>query len=219
MKRRQYLERIGAASSLGIVALAGCGAPGDGAAGTPDATETTTATETAAGTGTGPPTETPTEERTGSPANGTTDRGQTETSTGGPPNEIAMLTEGSNYLFDPVGLSVEPGETITWVNESDAHSTTAYTQDNPQSNVNRVPDDAEGWDSGILSESGAEFTHTFDVAGTYDYYCIPHKTLGMVGRLVVGEPSGVEGDPPDGPVPAEDRIVEQGVVPWEDFDP
>lgn len=204
MERREYLARIGASSSLAIVALAGCGAPGDGAAATPSVTETATGVETGSPTGT--VTETPTEE-------------PTQTPTGGATNEIAMMTEGSNYNFDPIGLYVEPGETITWVNESGGHSSTAYTTENPASNVRRIPDDAEGWNSGTLTEQGAEFSHTFDVEGTYDYYCIPHKTLGMVGRLVVGQPSGDVGDPPDGPVPSEQRIVEEGAVPQRAFNP
>jgi plastocyanin len=130
-----------------------------------------------------------------------------------------MLTDGSDFLFDPIGLFVEQGETITWTLESGSHSATSYTEDNPQASANRIPDDAESWNSGTLSEQGAEFTYTFEVPGTYDYYCIPHKTLGMVGRIVCQEPSGVEGDPPDGPVPAAQRIVDQGAVSQEEFNP
>jgi len=130
-----------------------------------------------------------------------------------------MLTEDSDFIFDPIGLHVEPGETITWINESGSHSSTAYTEDNPQSEVRRIPEDADGWNSDTLSEQGAEFTHTFEVEGTYDYYCIPHKSTGMVARLVVGEPSGIEGDPPDGPVPSEQTIVDEGVVTQEEFNP
>jgi hypothetical protein len=26
--------------------------------------------------------------------------------------------------------------------------------------------------------------------GVYDYYCLPHEQAGMVGRIVVGQPSG-----------------------------
>ncbi|MFB6077257.1 MAG: halocyanin, partial [Candidatus Nanohaloarchaea archaeon] len=41
-------------------------------------------------------------------------------------NEIGMYTEGSDYYFDPIGLFVEPGTTVTWVNKSGSHSATAY---------------------------------------------------------------------------------------------
>lgn len=227
MKRREYLERIGAASSLGIASLAGCGAPGGGGAATPGAAETPTETQTATAAETGTPagtetaTETPTLEATQTPANGTAGGGGTQTGTpgGGAPNEVAMITEGSNYLFDPIGLFVEPGETITWVIQSGAHSSTSYSSGNPAAQVSRIPSDAQGWNSGTLTGQGTEFTHTFDVEGTYDYYCIPHKTLGMVARIVVGEPSGLGGNPPDGPVPSEQRIVQEGAVTQQAFNP
>jgi plastocyanin len=128
-----------------------------------------------------------------------------------------MVTEGSDYYFDPIGLSVEPGTTITWVNEAGAHSATAYAEGTGGASVTRIPPDAEPWNSDTLSAEGATFEHSFEIQATYDYFCIPHKTLGMVGRLVVGDPGGVQGDPPDGPVPSPQRIVEDGAVGWAEF--
>lgn len=62
--------------------------------------------------------------------------------------------------------------------------------------------------------------HTFETAETYGYFCIPHKTLEMVGRVVVGEPGGpAEGSvPADGGVPESQRIVEEGAVSYEAFE-
>ena len=31
---------------------------------------------------------------------------------------------------------------------------------------------------------------TLTVPGVYDYFCAPHEVAGMVGRIVVGQPSG-----------------------------
>lgn len=209
MRRRRYLKAIGTGTTISIVGLAGCSEPEGGtetdAQGGGGETTTTTTTETATAS-------TPTSTESTSTSTGSTSSQQV-------PNEVAMKTADSEFLFDPVGLYVEPGETITWINESGSHSTTAYTKNNPQSEVSRVPKDAEGWNSDILDEQGAEFTHTFEVEGTYDYYCIPHKSTGMVARLVVGEPSGLEDDPPDGPVPSEQTIVDKGVVTQDEFNP
>ena len=30
-----------------------------------------------------------------------------------------------------------------------------------------------------------EFTITFETAGTYRLYCVPHETLGMIGEVIV----------------------------------
>jgi len=143
---------------------------------------------------------------TGTPA-GT----ETPTPAGEADHTVSMITEGEEYYFDPIGIAIEPGDTVEWVNESGAHSSTSYDD--------RIPEEAETWDSGVLSEEGATFRHTFETEGTYDYFCTPHKTLGMVGRVVVGEPGGpAEGSlPPDGDVPASDAVVEEGPVSYDSF--
>lgn len=131
------------------------------------------------------------------------------------PYVVDMITDGSEYVFDPVGLHVEPGDVVEWRLVSGTHTATSYTKDNPQCNVRRIPEGAESWDSGNLEEEGASFTHTFETPGTYDYYCVPHKSLGMVARLVCGEPGGpaTEGSIPDdigsGVVPDSETIVEE----------
>lgn len=132
---------------------------------------------------------------------------------------IVMGMTNGGYYFDPIGLFVKPGETVTWVNETGAHSTTAYEKGNGRALVTRIPKDATAWNSGILSELGATFEHTFEVEGTYDYFCIPHKSLGMVGRIVVGKPGGpAEGSmPPDGTVPESSSIIEQNAISYDEF--
>ena len=110
--------------------------------------------------------------------------------------EVQMITtDDGRFLFDPVGLRVEPGTTIRFVNASGQHNTASYSEGNgkPQ----RIPEGAEGWSSPIFSEEGATFDVTLDVAGVYDYYCMPHEMLGMVGRIVVGDPAAAEVAPTD----------------------
>lgn len=145
--------------------------------------------------------------------------GSDGTPTDGTNTTVLMVTEGDAYYFDPIGLLVEAGDTVTFANDSGSHSATAYEEGNGQSSVTRIPDGAAAFDSGILSDHGATFDHTFETTGTYDYYCTPHKGLGMVGRIVVGEPGGpADGSmPPDGTVPESQTIVDQGAVSYSDF--
>jgi len=114
--------------------------------------------------------------------------------------EVPVVEMGNNY-FDPIGLYVEPGTTVRFEIAAGTHSATAYED--------RIPSDADTFDSGIISEGA--FEYTFEKPGTYDYYCIPHKSVGMVGRIVVGSPGGpAEESPiPDGEVPESETIVEQ----------
>jgi plastocyanin len=37
-----------------------------------------------------------------------------------------------------------------------------------------------------IIEAGGSYQHTFDIAGTYEYFCIPHEGAGMIGTVEVG---------------------------------
>ena len=197
MERRQVLKAAGFAATAGLTGLAGCSSP---------------STETEAPSNDG--TETPSNGGTETPS----DEGTEAPSTGGG-TTVEMHTEGGEYYFDPIGLSVEPGTTVTFENVSGNHSATAYDESNDSASVTRIPEGASAFDSGTLTEEGATFEHTFETSGTHDYFCIPHKSLGMVGRVVVGEPGGpAEGSmPPDGDVPESGTIVDQGSVSYSEF--
>lgn len=189
MERRSYLKTVGSVSVASVVGFAGCSAP---------------TAEQNGGDGAG---------QQPSPTSSPTPSGPQ----GGQP--VQMVTEGEDYYFDPIGLFVESGTTVTWAIESGAHSSTAYSEGTGSATVTRIPAGAEPWNSGTLTEPGATFEHTFQTAGTYDYFCIPHKSLGMVGRIVVDEPGGpAEASmPPDGAVPESQVIVEQGAVSYGEF--
>ncbi len=111
--------------------------------------------------------------------------GSTATEDGRTVHTVRMITEGDENVFEPAFLRVQPGDTVRWVNESGVHATASYSADNQK--ARGVPNDAATWDSGLLTEAGAVFEHTFETAGTYAYFCLPHESLGMVGVVVVGD--------------------------------
>jgi len=197
MERRTFIRAVSVGATGGLAGLSGCSAPGGN-------DEGTTEPEGEAG------------EDTTTTGGDEMEAGETTTESGGA-EQIQMITEDSEYYYDPIGLSVEPGTTVEWVNEAGSHSSTAYDEGNGGAEVTRIPDDAEPWNSEILSEEGGTFSYTFEVEGTYDYFCIPHKTLAMVGRVVCGEPGDVEGNPPDGEVPAAQDIADQGSISYDEF--
>jgi plastocyanin len=96
---------------------------------------------------------------------------------------------GTKVWFDPIGVLIEPGQTVRWVNEANVHTSTAYHPDN-DGHALRIPEAAAPWDSGYLVEPGDHFEVTLIVPGVYDYFCAPHEMAGMVGRIIVGQPSG-----------------------------
>ncbi|MEO8848760.1 MAG: plastocyanin/azurin family copper-binding protein [Casimicrobiaceae bacterium] len=107
-----------------------------------------------------------------------------------------MSKDGADVYFDPVGLRIQPGDTVRWVQVNGYHSIASYHPENGNHEL-RIPDGAQPWDSGILlaeyPAKGSVFEHTFTVPGVYDYFCDPHEAAGMVGRIVVGAPGNGPG--------------------------
>lgn len=112
--------------------------------------------------------------------------------------EIRMrsVDNGGHVWFDPLGVLIQPGTTVRWIVEADVHTTTAYHPAN-DSHPLRIPRQAAPWDSGYLVNPGDSFEVTLTVEGVYDYFCAPHELAGMVGRIIVGRPSGPGAQPFD----------------------
>jgi plastocyanin len=128
--------------------------------------------------------------------------------------------DGSRVWFDPIGIRIAVGQTVRWTNRDvgNSHTATAYHSD--FSRPLRIPHDAEPRDSGYLLP-GDSFQAMLTVPGVYDYYCIPHEMAGMVGRIVVGEPSldwmerSSDDELPEAVLrafPSVEEIMKQGVV-------
>lgn len=112
---------------------------------------------------------------------------------------VGGLSEGdfdvgmSQSAFLPQTFEIGVGETVVWGNDSSRpHTVTAYGEE--------IPPDAtyfasggfdseqaarDGWPNAGSIESGETYDHTFEVPGTFGYFCIPHEPAGMVGEIVV----------------------------------
>jgi len=141
------------------------------------------------------------------------------------PIEIVMggRPDGSHVWFDPIGLHIEPGQTIRWINRDagNSHTATAYHPDN-FGRPRRIPSAANPWDSDYLLP-GESFSISLTKPGVYDYYCVPHEHAGMVGRIIVGSPEAPgwtneplsDGDLPDAALralPTVAEIISKGLV-------
>jgi len=105
--------------------------------------------------------------------------------------EIRMKNNATRVKdwYDPVGIHIMPGETLRWILDEDVHAAAAYHPKNAMHSL-RIPESATPWDSGLMSTKGQHFDVTLTVEGVYDYFCLPHENDGMVGRIIVGKPSG-----------------------------
>jgi beta-lactam-binding protein with PASTA domain len=128
----------------------------------------TTAPPTTAPPTTAPPTTaTPT---TVAPATTTTSESATTTTSESPTTSTTVVDQVTiiNLAFDPASITVNAGDTVTWVNED----TTAHTI---------VADDGS-FDSGSVAP-GESFQFTFAAAGAVPYHCGIHPS--MTGAVVV----------------------------------
>lgn len=84
-------------------------------------------------------------------------------------------------FFDPDNITISAGDTVlwTWRDESKGHSVT--------SGANGTPDGL--FDSGVHLPP-LTFSYTFPTPGTFEYFCTPHYSMGMVGTVHVMESTG-----------------------------
>ena len=75
------------------------------------------------------------------------------------------------YAFSPASITVAPGTTVVWTNETNApHTVTA---------------DDGSWGSDVLNQ-GDTYSYTFQTPGVYAYQCAIHSF--MHGTVIVGTP-------------------------------
>lgn len=110
----------------------------------------------------------------------------------GPPPASRTVEMTDDLTFEPATATVAVGGTVTWVNVgSVGHTVTAIGDGIPE----RATYFASG---GFESESAARenvtkgllngdesYEHRFELAGEYEYVCIPHERAGMVGTIQV----------------------------------
>ncbi|QFU81547.1 cupredoxin domain-containing protein [Natronorubrum aibiense] len=103
-------------------------------------------------------------------------------------HEVIAGPDG-NWEFDPEELTITVGDTVTWYFDSAGHNVTSHPDaatecENPEGAEPFTSYEGENHNS--VMEEGAEFEHTFEVAGEYVYVCTPHVPQ-MVGQIHVEE--------------------------------
>ena len=95
-------------------------------------------------------------------------------------HQVKMLNSGADgyMVFEPAVLSVQMGDTVTFVATDMAH--------NSASIAGMIPEGASPWYGEICTDIAV----TFDQAGVYVYQCTPHAMMAMVGVINVGEGKG-----------------------------
>ena len=82
--------------------------------------------------------------------------------------------DGAKMVYSEDIARIDVGDTITWVPTQKGH------------NVEFIAG-PDGWDAPKKSKLGKEYAYTFDTPGVYLYQCTPHKSMGMIALVVVGD--------------------------------
>lgn len=95
--------------------------------------------------------------------------------------EVTDYDAKKQHFFSPDKLTIQPGDTVTFVNAQDEIHDVMFVN---------VPNQV---DEMIMSptqeKKGDKFSYTFTVPGTYKFHCHAHEKLGMEGTLIVGQAS------------------------------
>jgi len=85
------------------------------------------------------------------------------------------------FVFEPAVIKIQKGDTVTWSGDA---------MHNSASINNMLPKGASPWEGKLTKEAGeVSISVKFETEGVYGYKCTPHEMFGMVGLVVVGDPS------------------------------
>ncbi|HIC42017.1 MAG TPA: pseudoazurin [Pelagibacterales bacterium] len=89
--------------------------------------------------------------------------------------EMLNKLDKRTMVFSQEIVRIDPGDTVFWKATNPGHNVQFISK-------NGVPAGVEKFKSKV----GKDTEFTFTVPGIYAYWCVPHKTLGMIGFIIVG---------------------------------
>ena len=91
---------------------------------------------------------------------------------------IKMLNklDKRKMAFSQEIVRINEGDTVFWEATDSGHNVEFISK-------NGVPEGIEKFKSKV----GKDTQFTFNIPGIYAYWCTPHKTLGMIGYVIVGD--------------------------------
>ena len=87
--------------------------------------------------------------------------------------EVKLGTDAGMLAFEPSSVTISAGDTVKFVNNKLAPHNAVFEGHDELSHSDLAFNPGESWEE------------TFSEAGTFDYYCEPHRGAGMVGKVIV----------------------------------
>merc|ERR1719181_991413 len=93
---------------------------------------------------------------------------------------VKMGSDSGQLVFVPDEVKLCKGDTVTWVNNKGGPHNVVFDEEAIPSGVDaeKISMDDQ------LGDEGEKFEMKFDTAGTYSYFCEPHRGAGMNAQLI-----------------------------------
>ena len=89
--------------------------------------------------------------------------------------EMLNKLDKRTMVFSQEIVRINPGDTVFWKATNPGHNVQFISKKGVPAGVEK-----------FKSKVGKDTEFTFTVPGIYAYWCVPHKTLGMIGFIIVG---------------------------------
>ena len=90
--------------------------------------------------------------------------------------EMLNKLDKRSMVFSQEIVRINAGDTVFWKATDKGHNVAFISK-------NGVPEGVEKFKSKI----GKDTEYTFTIPGIYAYWCVPHKAMGMIGFVIVGD--------------------------------
>tara|TARA_B100000945_G_scaffold286571_1_gene257552 strand:- start:4754 stop:5104 length:351 start_codon:yes stop_codon:yes gene_type:complete len=87
--------------------------------------------------------------------------------------EVKLGTDAGMLAFEPSTVNISSGDTVKFINNKLAPHNAVFDGHEELSHPDLAFAPGESWEE------------TFSTAGTYEFYCEPHRGAGMVGKVIV----------------------------------
>ena len=89
--------------------------------------------------------------------------------------EMLNKLDKRTMVFSQEIVRIDPGDTVFWKATNPGHNVEFISKKGVPAGVEK-----------FKSKVGKDTEFTFTIPGIYAYWCVPHKTLGMIGFIIVG---------------------------------
>merc|ERR1719316_883765 len=94
---------------------------------------------------------------------------------------VKLGSDSGGLVFVPDSVTIKAGESVQFSNNAGFPHNIVFDEDNVPDGVAADSLSREDY----LNAPGETYEVKFDKAGTYGYYCEPHRGAGMQGKIVV----------------------------------